>query len=953
MKTITYLLTVLFTAFFIIQPSNAQKATYTTRGGISLGFGIGGTYQQSDIANSRGTGFDATFGTSLYKREGAFFAVDWKFRFLAGENKAYDYRINPDGSFSNVDYKFNNYDLELGLVLNRLRERTRIVVGGFAGAGITHGRTWTDLYDESNTLYDYSTIDPNRSRKDVYNDLVELSDGDFETRVTNKAAFLPTAGLFIGYQFSPSFSLGIEHKTTFSLSENSGSTGINMDNRVRGGSTLDMNHYTSLGFTWKLGRISGGGGRTERMLMPETPDMLTNPVSPVNPEISEEVEKPSISESSAAPVVEITYPGSDPYISSSRFMRVIAEIQNAGSYENIFFYQEGMHNDNFSFNNYSHSFSARVELEEGENHFRILARNASGSAEDQVVIILDYTAAVSNPVVVTPEPAETAREPEVNYAPTSKAPPPFVRFTHPSAPATVPDNTFLLRAQTRNVRSKDDVTLIINGTHISNFTFSPAGEVSAEVNLSDGVNTFDIIGRNESGIHSDRTSLEYYRTAQAGIPEEHTPVPETSPCQAPVVNLSVPKSVSTENRSYVFSARVDHVNSSKQVKLTLNGKEVPFSLNGKTVRYTANLNPGMNGFVITATNDCGSESRGVNVNLAEAGAKPCRTPELDVRMSEVNRVAATWELSGTIRHIDSRENITLRVNGDLSQDFQYTQSTGKITARFRFQPGTNTIAIYAGTECGYDSENLSVDVDEPCKTPEVKVNINEVNRGSITHELRGTIHNIESRGDITMRVNGNVSNDFQFTPSTGVITARFSFDPGSHTVAIYAGTECGYDGKSLNVKVEEKAEVGVGVTQETGGGEAEVETEVEAEAEVEDEASDNCGTRINPGNSDWQFCLVTPRGSYNRNNLKNDRFSYSGPASSLFIQPTAGGGNALVNGKVYRLNPGRYYLFTGKLSVKVNTSHPGSMGQWWVCVESDREPVSGNGNKRPESPCER
>ena len=113
-----------------------------------------------------------------------------------------------------------------------------------------------------------------------------------------------------------------------------------------------------------------------------------------------------------------------------------------------------------------------------------------------------------------------------------------------------------------------------------------------------------------------------------------------------------------------------------------------------------------------------------------------------------------------------------------------------------------------------------------------------------------------------------------------------------------------------------------------------------------------CGPRINPGNSSWQFCLVTPGATYNRESLQDKAFQYSGSASSLYIMPIAGGGDAIVNGRPYKLRPGQYYLFTGNLTVTVSTKNPGSMGQWSVCISTDREPVSGNGNNRPPSPCE-
>ena len=112
------------------------------------------------------------------------------------------------------------------------------------------------------------------------------------------------------------------------------------------------------------------------------------------------------------------------------------------------------------------------------------------------------------------------------------------------------------------------------------------------------------------------------------------------------------------------------------------------------------------------------------------------------------------------------------------------------------------------------------------------------------------------------------------------------------------------------------------------------------------------GIRINPGNSDWQFCLVTPSGTYNRSNLSNSNFRYSGSASSLYFKPIGGGGEAIVKGQAYRLSPGKDYLFTGSLTVTVSTSNPGSMGHWSVCIESDKEPLSGSGKNRPASPCE-
>jgi hypothetical protein len=301
-------LTFLILAIVAFNQAVAQKSSYTTNSGMAIGFGFGASYQQSDIANSRGAGFDFTLGHHIYKKENSFFSVDWKLRFLAGENKAYDHRINPDTTYNNIRSDIVNFDLELGLTLNRLRERTRIVITGFAGAGMTYGSTFTDLYDGNGLLYDYSVIDPNQERAKVYDDLVKLSDGNFETPLVNKTAIFPTLGIFIGYQFSRSFMLGIEHKTNFSLTEQNSFDGINIDNNIITGSKKDRIHYTTLSFRWNLrGRSSRSAGSytssginyaTDTYKAIDTISPVTNPTPVI-------VVKP--------PVVDITVPANSTY----------------------------------------------------------------------------------------------------------------------------------------------------------------------------------------------------------------------------------------------------------------------------------------------------------------------------------------------------------------------------------------------------------------------------------------------------------------------------------------------------------------------------------------------------------------------------------------------------------------------------------------------------------------
>ncbi len=165
------------------------------------------------------------------------------------------------------------------------------------------------------------------------------------------------------------------------------------------------------------------------------------------------------------------------------------------------------------------------------------------------------------------------------------------------------------------------------------------------------------------------------------------------------------------------------------------------------------------------------------------------------------------------------------------------------------------------------------------------------------HQRKGTVSNVRNRNDIMVTVNDRPYEAFTFVPNTGVIAAAFRFDPWLHTVKAAVKNDCGQDEDSRVINIDEQKP---------------------------------CGIRINPGNSSWEFCLITPSDTIRRDALTNRTFSYSGAARSLYFMPVAGGGDAVVKGKPYTIRPGQYYLFTGNLTVTVSTKNPGSMGQWSV-----------------------
>ena len=132
----------------------AQYINYKDDSGWNLGFNIGGTWQQSDVTSETGYGIGFTLGKALYEKEGKLLSFDLRLRYLNGTNEGLDtenslildsnqldglYKdyINS-GNFHNHKMDINNmWDLEGVITLNRLREKTGIILYGFGGLGLT------------------------------------------------------------------------------------------------------------------------------------------------------------------------------------------------------------------------------------------------------------------------------------------------------------------------------------------------------------------------------------------------------------------------------------------------------------------------------------------------------------------------------------------------------------------------------------------------------------------------------------------------------------------------------------------------------------------------------------------------------------------------------------------------------------------------------------------------
>ena len=495
---------------------------------------------------------------------------------------------------------------------------------------------------------------------------------------------------------------------------------------------------------------------------------------------------------------------------------------------------------------------------------------------------------------------------QITYTPPCNAP--IISLTSANS-ATA--NPYILAGTVTNVSSASNVLVKLNGANVSS-TYNPSnGSLSANLNLTEGNNTI-LITANGCDVATQTLQVDY-----------------TAPCVSPVISLS--STTTATDANYTLTATVSNVDSPTEVSVKLNGATKNSNYNTTTDVLTSifTLNEGANTILITA-NGCDQITQTIEVTYNP----PCNAPVVSA-VSVTQSIASGLTSGNSVSYslsasVSNATGVTVTLNG-ATINLNYNSNTGLLSGSFPVIEGENSIIISAnGCETTTVTETFTHETE--CDEPEISIT-SATNVTDNVYALIGTISNIDNASNVTVTVNGTAVTS-TYNPTTGVLGATITLVEGQNTILISAN--------GCENKVEDM--IVMLASQDDGD---------DGDDGDDDEVTGPCGPRFNPGNSSWQFCLVTPSGTFTRDDLANNsNFSYSGTANSIYFKPIAGGGNATVSGNPYTLQNGQYYLFTGNITVDVSSSHPGSMGHWEVCLSSNTAPQFGSGNNRPTSPCE-
>lgn len=824
----------------------SQKIDYDNSSKWFLGFNLGTTWQTTDVANRNNVGYGLTLGRSYNYNYGKKIYFDIRARYLRGFWYGQDYDSTSLNSYNptnqpgyalqtykdSLGFSVNNFQadvhrlaLELVIHANSVRERTGIDPYIFGGVGFTWYQSYGDLQNQVDLTDSYYNYDPNMVTNEPY--INSLVDGMYDTPLdgtadnTYNVKFMPSLGFGIGYQVGKRVTIGLEHKTTFTLLDN-------FDGYVDASSKYrDIYHYTSAYVNFRF-----RGGRADH-----TENTIGN------------VDNYNTAGGCLTPTVVYINPTSNGLISAAANYQFVAEVKNVLGRENIAVKQNGVSNYSFNYNSETDRLEAGVVLVPGMNTFEITVTNSCGS--DVETITVNYQECKSplvtmvNPTVsgqtVTSAPYNlsavvqnatnqqiTVTQNNVNstnftFNTTSGA----LQSTANLAPGV---NTFVITAQTACGTASQTVTVnyqtcivpsislvspTTSGTIVSsaNFTLSAliqngansqvkvihntraltnvnynatTGAVQTTVTLALGLNTFVITSTNSCGTDTETITVNYQT------------------CVAPVITPITPATNGTtvSSPNFVLNASVLNSNNGQGITITHNTRAITnFTFNNATsnLQTSLTLNPGLNTIVIKTTNACGTDTETITINY-----QACLVPVVTVTAPASNGLAVSspsFTFSGSIQNSNNGQGVSLKLNNAAITNYSFNNATGAIQATVNLLPGLNTFILTAATSCGTDTETVVVNY-QPCVLPTVNITAPAPNGLIVTsanYSLTALIQNTNNGQGISVKLNNNPITNYSFNATTGVLQANVTLAPGLNTFVVTATTACGTDTKTVTL----------------------------------------------------------------------------------------------------------------------------------------------------------
>ena len=795
----------LYIIVFLTNISIAQFVNYTNDTGWDLGFNVGGSWQMSEkYTNSYDTAYNTpftgytrgfTFGKSIYEKEDKFFSFDLRFRYLKGKNSGWtaiaDSFADPNGfyssfnpsfnddsiySYHNYQMKFNEYTFEGVLTLNKLREKTGWLIYGFGGLGITNydinrdilNGTSNSIFDEG-VPYDYNSL---TFESDIQTaiQLKNLSDGHFETEIeTNKLKFMPSLGFGIGYQFNERWSMGVEHKITYALSNNI--------NDVNNSLLNDRYHYTALKLNFDISSYKQTSSYNNQYEPESSTPINSNP--------------PTIQ--GRPPVVQRISPGNSFYRTN------LPSINFSNSIFNL-------EDNTFSRNNFGSSDVANVFRLNGDakkitnNEFILTSDNQTQSGNafthnkidfskdfklkfDAKLGNFDNAGADGIAMVFHNDPrGVSAIGQNGKYIGAGNIRNGLVleidTYYNSDVDETSSDHTSIWRTENINDKISSDIsfsnlengvwhTVEINwNVYTQTLTYTLDGYFAGKV-VGDLANKY--FGGSKSVYYGYTASTGYYFNTQ----------------KIRFENKELNNISEISNREYL--PRSD-------IEFSINGyRSNNYRFKNDILYSTISLSPGENIVKVRGINQFGSDVKTTTIYYNVPSLQEPPTVKITVPNTSPYISSAPYSaIHASILNIEDRSQITFKINGERIYNFSFNGEYFSAN-NIPLNNGNNIFQISASNNHGYASDETIIFYSSPLPKPVVDITTPYTNPYSSlnsTTNLRATILNVENKYNIEFYINGNRSYGFDFS-ATQFEAKSIRLFPGKNTIRIVGKNSVG------------------------------------------------------------------------------------------------------------------------------------------------------------------
>jgi large repetitive protein len=370
------------------------------------------------------------------------------------------------------------------------------------------------------------------------------------------------------------------------------------------------------------------------------------------------------------------------------------------------------------------------------------------------------------------------RTPPNTANPVVRCPKPTIRISNSSTSNFVSTSPqFSIKAAISNVTSMSNITFFNSSNNQLPFNYnSSSNQFNSSVILNPGMNTFTLTANNDCGVEQKTITIQY------------------KDCIDPSLTFINPSSERTIVRvpSFTFSAIINGFQNTQGILVYQNGillNNISFNPSTLVLQASVILQPGLNEFIVTLTNNCGSTSSNTSVTY-ESCARPTITSTNPQNNALVTLSALVFK--ARIENITSKENIVAKLNGN-PVSTTYNSNTKIADLRLQLTPGTNIISLTATNNCGTSSETIIINYND-CKAPIISI-IGRDNTFSVApYTLSANISNMASKEGITVTQNGAPQN---FTFSNGKLNSNINLQAGENKLIVSAVKSCGTDSKTI------------------------------------------------------------------------------------------------------------------------------------------------------------